>query len=38
VSLRRARSLERELAERIGGLALPRFVMDVPGALCKRPI
>lgn len=38
VSLRRARSLERALAERIGGLALPRFVMDVPGALRKRPI
>jgi len=38
VSLRRARSLERELAERLGGLALPRFVMDVPGALRKRPI
>ncbi len=38
VPLRRARALERALAERIGGLALPRFVMDVPGAPRKRPI
>ena len=38
VPLRRARRLERELAVRVGGLALPRFVMDVPGSLRKTPI
>ncbi len=38
VSLHRARALEHELAERIGGLALPRFVMDMPGAPRKLPI
>lgn len=38
VSLRRARSLECALANRLGGLALPRFVMDVPGAPRKLPI
>ena len=38
VPLRRARQLERELARRLGGLALPRFVRDVPGAPCKMPI
>ncbi len=35
VPLRRARQLARELAARVGGLALPRFVRDVPGAPCK---
>ena len=38
VSRRRARQLERELAVRIGGLALPRFVMDIPGSSRKTPI
>lgn len=38
VPLRRARRLERELAVRVGGLALPRFVMDLPGSLRKTPI
>lgn len=38
VPLRRARQLERELAIRIGGLALPRFVMDQPGAQRKTPL
>ena len=38
VSQRRARQLERELAVRIGGLALPRFVMDIPGSSRKTPI
>ncbi len=38
VTLRDARRLERELALRIGGLALPRFVQDVPGLLRKTPI
>jgi len=38
VPLRRARQLERELAVRIGGLALPRFVMDIPGSRRKTPI
>jgi len=30
--------IEQELAERLGGLALPRFVTDIPGALRKMPI
>ena len=38
VPLRRARRLERELAVRVGGLALPRFVMDIPGSPRKTPI
>ena len=38
VPLRRARRLERELAVRVGGLALPRFVMDIPGLPRKTPI
>jgi len=38
VPLRRARQIERELAVRVGGLALPRFVMDLPGSLRKLPI
>jgi len=38
VSLRKARRIERELAVRIGGLALPRFVRDVPGLPRKTPI
>jgi len=38
VPLRRARQLERDLAVRIGGLALPRFVMDIPGSFRKTPI
>jgi len=38
VPLRTARRLERVCAESIGGLALPRFVMDVPGARRKVPL
>lgn len=38
VPLRCARQIERELSRRLGGLALPRFVRDVPGAPCKMPI
>lgn len=38
VPLRRARQLERELAVRVGGLALPRFVIDLPGLARKVPI
>lgn len=38
VSLAQARRLEHQLAERLGGLALPRFVADIPGAKRKRPI
>ena len=38
IPLRAARRLERGLAARIGGLALPRFVMDIPGAQRKTPI
>lgn len=38
VPLQKARRLERVCAESIGGLALPRFVMDVPGARRKVPL
>jgi lysine 2,3-aminomutase len=38
VSLSKARSIERRCAESIGGLSMPRFVMDVPGARRKVPI
>lgn len=38
VSLERAREIERECAERIGGLGMPRFVADIPGARRKTPI
>lgn len=34
----RARRIARELAKRVGGLALPRFVADLPGAAAKMPI
>ena len=34
----RAVEIERRCAESIGGLSLPRFVMDVPGARRKIPI
>jgi len=38
VPARRARQLERELAVRVGGLALPRFVVDLPGSRRKAPL
>lgn len=38
VPLDKAKRIEAECAERIGGLALPRFVADVPGAARKIPI
>jgi lysine 2,3-aminomutase len=38
VSLEKALEIERYCAERIGGLSLPRFVADVPGAKRKIPI
>lgn len=38
VPLEKARRIERLCAERIGGLALPRFVADLPGARRKVPI
>jgi lysine 2,3-aminomutase len=38
VPVEKARSIERICAESIGGLALPRFVMDIPGAKRKTPI
>ena len=38
VPLARARAIERACAESVGGLALPRFVADVPGARRKIPI
>ena len=34
----KARALERRCAEAIGGLSLPRFVSDVPGAKRKVPV
>lgn len=37
-SLKEARALERELRQRLGGLAMPCFVMDVAGAPCKHPL
>ena len=38
VSLEKAREIESYCAARIGGLALPRFVVDQPGAKRKIPI
>ena len=38
VPVDKARAIERRCAEAIGGLSLPRFVMDVPGARRKMPI
>jgi len=38
VPLEKAKRIERYCAERIGGLALPRFVADLPGAKRKTPI
>jgi lysine 2,3-aminomutase len=38
VPLEKAREIERRCAERIGGLSMPRFVADVPGAKRKLPL
>ena len=38
VPLRRALEIERACAEAIGGLSMPRFVADLPGAGRKVPI
>ena len=38
VPLSKAKEIERFCAERIGGLAMPRFVADIPGARRKIPI
>jgi len=38
VPVEKAKRLARECAGRIGGLALPRFVADVPGAASKIPV
>ncbi len=38
VPLEKAREIELACAERLGGLALPRFVADLPGAKRKTPI
>ena len=38
VPLEKAKRIERFCAERIGGLALPRFVADLPGAKRKTPL
>ena len=38
VPLRRAKAIEKYCAEHIGGLSLPRFVADLPGAKRKTPL
>ena len=38
VPVEKAREIERKCAESIGGLALPRFVSDIPGAKRKVPV
>ena len=38
VPLEKAQEIERECAAHIGGLGLPRFVADLPGAARKTPI
>jgi lysine 2,3-aminomutase len=38
VPLEKAKEIERRCAERIGGIALPRFVADIPGAKRKLPL
>ena len=38
VEARRARELERAVSVRLGGLAMPRFVADCPGAKSKVPV
>lgn len=38
VPLEKAREIELACAERIGGLGLPRFVADIPGAARKMPL
>lgn len=38
VDIETARRIERECAESIGGLAMPRFVADIPGSKRKMPI
>jgi len=38
VPLARARAIARALPHRLGGLALPRFVRDLPGAPCKQAL
>ena len=38
VPLEKAKRIERFCAERIGGLSLPRFVADLPGAKRKTPL
>ncbi|MGN0854253.1 MAG: KamA family radical SAM protein [Kiritimatiellia bacterium] len=38
VPIEKARLIERQCAESIGGLSLPRFVCDIPGAARKVPV
>jgi lysine 2,3-aminomutase len=38
VPLAKARRLARELPKRLGGLACPRFVRDLPGSPCKQQL
>lgn len=38
VDAERAREIERYCAENLGGLSMPRFVRDVPGARRKEPL
>ena len=38
VPLAKARRIARELPRHLGGLALPRFVRDIPGSPCKQEL
>ena len=38
VPIEKAREIERRCAESLGGLSMPRFVADIPGAKRKTPI
>lgn len=38
VEAARAREIAREVTRRLGGLAVPRFVIDRPGEACKTPL
>ena len=38
VPLAKARRIARELPKHLGGLALPRFVRDIPGSPCKQEL
>lgn len=38
VDLKKAREIARKVAETLGGLAVPKFVVDLPGTRFKQPI